>query len=115
MTHDEWYWMQVRKLGMPPFASSYDASKAAWQAAQEQPAAPAFQVKGRTCVTCGHMKVWDVKQSDAPRAPADDLLLLAIQRLNSNPYSLMKHECIAVISELRDEKRKAAAISKVEA
>ena len=40
MTHDDWYWTQVKKYGTPPFASSYDASKAAWEAEKEQPAAP---------------------------------------------------------------------------
>jgi hypothetical protein len=48
--------------------SQWHAAQAAWKAAQEQPAAPAFQTIGRTCVMCGHMNVWDVKQA-APRAP----------------------------------------------
>jgi hypothetical protein len=40
-------------------------------AALREAAAPALQIKGRTCVTCGHMKVWDVEQSAVPRAPDD--------------------------------------------
>jgi hypothetical protein len=56
---------------------------------------------------CGFITGGGTEPSEQPAAPDDDLLLLAIQRLNSNPYSLMKHECIAVISELRDEQRKA--------
>jgi hypothetical protein len=95
-------WYEERQMlnGEPPFPCSWDAARAAWQAreeiiehmrrgiealqaelkatraqvyeAQEQHAAPALQVKGRTCVTCGHMKVWDVEQSDVPRAPLSD-------------------------------------------
>ena len=42
-------------------------------------------------------------QPSVPSAEPAAVLLQAIQRLNQNPYSLTKSECIAVLQELRDE------------
>ena len=57
------------------------------------------------------------KESTSQAAPADALdadgvLLNVIQRLNQNPYSLTKSECITVVSEMRDAAIAAQAAQK---
>jgi hypothetical protein len=109
---EKWYAERQGQLGEPPFSCSHDAAQAAWNAAQEQHAAPALltigrtcvmcghmnvwdveqpapalQIKGRTCVTCGHMKVWDVRQAE-PRAPACRHSLLTIVKDTETGYCM---------------------------
>lgn len=44
-----------------------------------------------------------------PEPTREDVLLEVIQRLNQNPYSLTKSECIDLISAMRDEATRGAA------
>jgi hypothetical protein len=99
MSHDPFeVWFDSQRDMWP---SQWHAAQAAWQAAQEQPAAPTLDAKsiqskkwldamlkeqpaapalltiGRGCVMCGHMNVWDVEQA-APRAPLSDEQIDAI-------------------------------------
>jgi hypothetical protein len=68
MSHDPFEsWFDSQET----WPSQWHAAQAAWHAAQEQHAAPALLTIGRSCVMCGHMNVWDVKQA-APRAPLSD-------------------------------------------
>lgn len=54
--------------------------------------------------------VYAVLEAAAVQQPKrEDVLLEVIQRLNQNPYSLTKSECIYLISAMRDEATRGAA------
>lgn len=54
--------------------------------------------------------VYAVLEAAAVQQPKrEDVLLEVIQRLNQNPYSLTKSECIDLISAMRDEATRGAA------
>jgi hypothetical protein len=98
MSHEPFeVWYEERQMlnGEPPFSCSHDAAQAAWNAAQEQHAAPALLTIGRTCVMCGHINVWDVELS-APRAPLSDEQI-------KDCYDAAKRSYIAERGEVRGQ------------